>query len=128
METHATIEARERPPGARRRGRCAPAEAAHAGAGGPAATGWASFALSLGALGVVYGDIGTSPLYTMQLIFRGDHPMAPSPLHVYGALSLIFWALALIVTVKCVLLILRVDNGGEGGIMAPPPLCSRADG
>ena len=74
--------------------------------------------LSLGALGVVYGDLGTSPLYTVQLIFNGDHPMGPSPLHVYGAISLIFWALMLIVTLKYVLLILRVDNHGEGGIMA----------
>jgi KUP system potassium uptake protein len=82
-------------------------------------------ALSLGALGVVYGDIGTSPLYTVQLIFSGDHPMAPSPLRVYGALSLIFWALALIVTLKYVLLILRVDNHGEGGIMALVALIER---
>jgi KUP system potassium uptake protein len=74
---------------------------------------------------VVYGDIGTSPLYTMQLIFRGDHPMGPSPLRVYGALSLIFWALALVVTLKYVLLILRVDNGGEGGIMALVALIER---
>ena len=82
-------------------------------------------ALSLGALGVVYGDIGTSPLYTVQLIFSGDHPMAPSPLRVYGALSLIFWALLLVVTLKYVLLILRVDNHGEGGIMALVALIER---
>jgi KUP system potassium uptake protein len=79
---------------------------------------FAGLALSLGALGVVYGDIGTSPLYTVQLIFTGDHPMAPDPTRVYGAISLIFWALAIIVTLKYVLLILRVDNHGEGGIMA----------
>ncbi|MDP9265775.1 MAG: KUP/HAK/KT family potassium transporter, partial [Chloroflexota bacterium] len=79
---------------------------------------WGATALALGALGVVYGDIGTSPLYTVQLIFRGDHPMAPSPVRVYGALSLIFWALMLVVTLKYVLLILRVDNHGEGVIMA----------
>ena len=92
---------------------------AHAGAR------WGTLALSLGALGVVYGDIGTSPLYTVQLIFTGDHPMVPSPLRVYGALSLIFWALALIVTLKYVLLILRVDNHGEGGIMALVALIER---
>src|SRR3954466_1923218 len=86
---------------------------------------WASLALSLGALGVVYGDIGTSPLYAIQLIFTGDHPMVPSPVRVYGALSLIFWALALIVTLKYVLLILRVDNHGEGGIMALVALIER---
>jgi KUP system potassium uptake protein len=88
-------------------------------------TRWGPLALSLGALGVVYGDIGTSPLYTVQLIFTGDHPMAPSPVRVYGALSLIFWALALIVTLKYVLLILRVDNHGEGGIMALVALIER---
>ena len=63
----------------------------------------------------------------MQLIFTGDHPMAPSPLRVYGALSLIFWALMLIVTLKYVLLILRVDNHGEGGIMALVALIERVD-
>ncbi len=118
MNTHAAIETPERP-------RREPAEAAQGRAGGVTQTGWASLALSLGALGVVYGDIGTSPLYTMQLIFHGDHPMAPSPLRVYGALSLIFWALALVVTLKYVLLILRVDNGGEGGIMALVALIER---
>jgi KUP system potassium uptake protein len=98
------------------------ADAPPGGAGG---TRWGSLALSLGALGVVYGDIGTSPLYTVQLIFTGDHPMAPSPVRVYGILSLIFWALALIVTLKYVLLILRVDNHGEGGIMALVALIER---
>src|SRR6266702_4007814 len=96
------------------------AQAAPAGDGhraGHRSSRFGAAALSLGALGVVYGDIGTSPLYTVQLIFSGDHPMAPSPLRVYGALSLIFWALTLIVTLKYVLLILRVDNNGEGGIM-----------
>jgi KUP system potassium uptake protein len=95
------------------------APAADAGAAGAHRTPrFAGLALSLGALGVVYGDIGTSPLYTVQLIFTGDHPMVPDPTRVYGAVSLIFWALAVIVTLKYVLLILRVDNHGEGGIMA----------
>ena len=78
---------------------------------------WASLALSVGALGVVYGDIGTSPLYTIQLIFT-VHPLSPSPGHVYGAISLIFWSLVMVVTLKYVLLILRADNHGDGGIMA----------
>ncbi len=78
---------------------------------------WRTAALSLGALGVVYGDIGTSPLYTMQLIFT-VHPLAPTATHVYGAVSLIFWSLVMVVTLKYVLLILRADNHGEGGIMA----------
>jgi KUP system potassium uptake protein len=122
MEAHAVIGTTERPPAPPRRG---PGDDGPGRAAALPATRWASFALSLGALGVVYGDIGTSPLYTMQLIFRGDHPMAPSPLRVYGALSLIFWALALVVTLKYVLLILRVDNGGEGGIMALVALIER---
>ncbi len=127
MSTDATIATGERVTAGPRRlpGRRRP-EAADAGhAGAHAATGWGSLALSLGALGVVYGDIGTSPLYTIQLIFTGDHPMGPSPVRVYGALSLIFWALALVVTLKYVLLILRVDNHGEGGIMALVALIER---
>jgi KUP system potassium uptake protein len=93
---------------------------------GLARTGrWGAFALSIGALGVVYGDIGTSPLYTMQLIFT-VHPLAPTAAHVYGALSLIFWSLVLVVTLKYVLLILRADNHGEGGIMALVALIQRS--
>src|SRR6476659_11276575 len=125
MSTHATSATEEPARAASRRPRREPADVANGHAEGHTATGWASLALSLGALGVVYGDIGTSPLYTVQLIFSGDHPMAPSPLRVYGALSLIFWALALVVTLKYVLLILRVDNGGEGGIMALVALIER---
>jgi KUP system potassium uptake protein len=93
----------------------------HAGS----ASRWAAAALSLGALGVVYGDIGTSPLYTIQLVFT-SHPLTPTPGHVYGAVSLIFWALMTIVTLKYVLLILRADNFGEGGIMALVALIERA--
>jgi KUP system potassium uptake protein len=86
---------------------------------------WRAAALSLGALGVVYGDIGTSPLYTMQLIFT-VHPLAPTATHVYGAVSLIFWSLVMVVTLKYVLLILRADNHGEGGIMALVALIERS--
>jgi KUP system potassium uptake protein len=82
-------------------------------------------ALSIGALGVVYGDVGTSPLYTMQLVFT-LHPLAPTHAHVYGALSLIFWSLLIVVTLKYVLLILRADNHGEGGIMALVALIERS--
>jgi KUP system potassium uptake protein len=110
------------PPGATA---AAPQAAAAEHHGAHKATRWGSLALSLGALGVVYGDIGTSPLYTVQLIFTGDHPMVPSPLRVYGALSLIFWSLMVVVTLKYVLLILRVDNHGEGGIMALVALIER---
>src|SRR4029079_3833741 len=124
MSTDATIVTRERAPASLARPR-READDADRHDGAHRATRWGSLALSLGALGVVYGDIGTSPLYTVQLIFTGDHPMGPSPLRVYGALSLIFWALALVVTLKYVLLILRVDNHGEGGIMALVALIER---
>src|SRR6476619_1271211 len=125
MSTDATIATGERAPATLRRPRRESVEAADRHDGAHRATRWGSLALSLGALGVVYGDIGTSPLYTVQLIFSGDHPMAPSPLRVYGALSLIAWALLVVVTLKYVLLILRVDNGGEGGIMALVALIER---
>jgi KUP system potassium uptake protein len=74
----------------------------------------------LGALGVVFGDIGTSPLYTVQTVFDpGDpHPVAVSETTVFGIVSLIFWSVTLVVTVTYVLLVMRADNDGEGGIMA----------
>jgi KUP system potassium uptake protein len=75
-------------------------------------------ALTLGALGVVFGDIGTSPLYAMKETFAGAHTLAPSPSHVYGVISLIFWSIMIIVTLKYVMFIMRADNEGEGGIMA----------
>src|SRR4051794_21434406 len=76
-------------------------------------------ALALGALGVVFGDIGTSPLYAVQTVFTADnHAVKTSPGEVYGVISLIFWAITIIVSIKYVLFILRADNGGEGGIMA----------
>jgi KUP system potassium uptake protein len=76
-------------------------------------------ALTLGALGVVFGDIGTSPLYAVQTVFHADAgAVKPTPDDVYGVLSLMVWAITLIVTVKYVLLVMRADNGGEGGIMA----------
>ncbi|MEQ1888242.1 MAG: potassium transporter Kup [Alphaproteobacteria bacterium] len=80
--------------------------------------GKATAPLILGALGVVYGDIGTSPLYAFGLAFDADGPFRPGRTEILGTLSLIIWALILIVCVKYVLLILRVDNNGEGGIMA----------
>ncbi len=75
-------------------------------------------ALTLGALGVVFGDIGTSPLYAMKETFSGAHELAPAEANVYGVISLVFWAVTVIVSIKYVLLITRADNGGEGGIMA----------
>jgi len=75
-------------------------------------------ALSLAALGVVYGDIGTSPLYTMKEVFAGNHPIPLSTDNVLGILSLILWSLIVIVSIKYVIFIMRADNRGEGGIMA----------
>ena len=84
--------------------------------------------LSLGAIGVVYGDIGTSPLYSMKEVFIGHHPLAVDSLHILGALSLIFWSLIVIVTCKYILLILRADNKGEGGSLALLALIQRRTG
>ncbi|GAA0755109.1 potassium transporter Kup [Ideonella azotifigens] len=75
-------------------------------------------ALTLGALGVVYGDIGTSPLYTMKEVFNPANNVPLDATNIIGAVSVIFWALMLVVTLKYVILILRADNRGEGGIMA----------
>ena len=75
-------------------------------------------ALTLGAIGVVFGDIGTSPLYAMKETFSGHHDLAPSEDAVYGVLSLIFWSITTIVSIKYVAFIMRADNDGEGGIMA----------
>jgi KUP system potassium uptake protein len=74
--------------------------------------------LTLGALGVVYGDIGTSPLYALRECFSSLYGLAPSPANVYGVLSLIIWAILLVVAVKYIVFILRADNRGEGGILA----------
>jgi KUP system potassium uptake protein len=82
-------------------------------------------ALMLGAVGVVYGDIGTSPLYAMKESFIGPHPLAVDSLHIFGVLSLIFWSLMLIVTVKYVAVAMRADNRCEGGSFALLSLISR---
>jgi KUP system potassium uptake protein len=74
--------------------------------------------LALGALGVVFGDIGTSPLYALKECVTRDHGVPPTPENIYGLLSLIFWALTMVVTVKYLTFIMRADNQGEGGILA----------
>ena len=81
--------------------------------------------LALAALGVVYGDIGTSPLYAVRECFFGPHAVAPTRAHVLGALSLIFWTIAIVVTVKYHLYVLRADHRGEGGILALMTLVRR---
>src|SRR5258708_22245630 len=82
----------------------------HSGHGGNLGT------LALGALGVVFGDIGTSPLYTLKECTSGENGAAPA--NVLGVLSLIFWALMMVVTLKYLTFIMRADNHGEGGILA----------
>jgi KUP system potassium uptake protein len=80
--------------------------------------------LVIGAIGVVYGDIGTSPLYTLRECFTGPHGLPLTTENVFGILSLVFWAITIIVTLKYVTLIMRADNRGEGGIMALTALVS----
>src|SRR5690348_5889387 len=76
-------------------------------------------ALTLGALGVVFGDIGTSPLYALQAVFSADnHAVKATEGDVYGVISLGFWSVTIIVSVKYLTFIMRADNDGEGGIMA----------
>ena len=77
-----------------------------------------SLPLMIGALGIVFGDIGTSPLYALKETFFGLHPLERSPENILGVLSLIFWTLMIVVTIKYILLIMRADNNGEGGIFA----------
>ncbi len=79
-------------------------------------------------MGVVYGDIGTSPLYTMKEVFGPATGIPLDAAHLIGAVSVIFWGLMLVVTLKYVLLILRADNRGEGGIMALTALAAEAAG
>src|ERR1051326_3196051 len=74
--------------------------------------------LSLGALGVVYGDIGTSPLYALRECFHPHHGVSPSPANVIGILSLIFWSLTIVISFKYLVFVMRADNRGEGGILA----------
>ncbi|WP_298291666.1 potassium transporter Kup [Novosphingobium sp.] len=74
--------------------------------------------LSVGAIGVVFGDIGTSPLYAMRDTFAGHHPLPLDTLHIYGIVSLMFWSMMIIVTLKYVTVIMRADNKGEGGSLA----------
>jgi KUP system potassium uptake protein len=81
--------------------------------------------LALGAVGIVFGDIGTSPIYAFRETFAGHHPLAPDRLHIYGVLSLIFWSMMLVVTLKYVMTIMRADNKGEGGSLALLALINR---
>jgi KUP system potassium uptake protein len=90
------------------------------------ATRSSSAALTIAAIGIVYGDIGTSPLYTMKEVFSDEHGLALNPTNLLGVVSLIVWGLTMIVTLKYVTLVLRANNRGEGGIMALTALAMSA--
>src|SRR5215210_242148 len=81
--------------------------------------------LTVGAIGIVFGDIGTSPLYAFRETFAGHHKLPVDRLHVFGVLSLIFWSMMIVVTFKYVTILMRADNKGEGGSLALLALISR---
>ena len=97
----------------------APEDPAHGHAQGPL------YKLVIGAIGIVYGDIGTSPIYAFRETFAGHHTLLPDRLHIYGVLSLIFYSMMIIVTIKYVTIIMRADNKGEGGSLALLALINR---
>jgi KUP system potassium uptake protein len=86
------------------------------------------YKLAIGAIGIVFGDIGTSPIYAFRETFAGHHTLIPDSLHIYGVLSLIFWSMMIIVTLKYVTIIMRADNKGEGGSLALLALINRSLG
>ncbi|HEV2043645.1 MAG TPA: KUP/HAK/KT family potassium transporter, partial [Sphingomicrobium sp.] len=98
----------------------APIDPVHGHAHGPVGK------LMVGAIGIVFGDIGTSPIYAFRETFSGHHILAPDALHIYGVLSLIFWSMMTVVTLKYVTIIMRADNKGEGGSLALLALINRS--
>ena len=98
----------------------APIDPAHGHSHGPLGK------LMVGAIGIVFGDIGTSPIYAFRETFAGHHSLVPDSLHIYGVLSLIFWSMMTIVTLKYVTIIMRADNKGEGGSLALLALINRS--
>ena len=98
----------------------APEDAAHGHAQGSLTK------LTVGAVGIVFGDIGTSPIYAFRETFVGHHKLVPDALHVYGVLSLIFWSMMIIVSLKYVTIIMKADNKGEGGSLALLALINRS--
>jgi KUP system potassium uptake protein len=83
------------------------------------------YKMAIGAVGVVFGDIGTSPIYAFRETFAGHHTLRPDQLHIWGVLSLIFWSMMIIVTLKYVTIVMRADNKGEGGSLALLALINR---
>jgi KUP system potassium uptake protein len=105
----------------------APARAPSSPDGHAAHHGSSLLKLALGALGVVYGDIGTSPLYALKECFNGPHGVTATPENVMGVLSLVFWAMTFVVTFKYLTFVMRADNRGEGGILALMALVSQRE-
>jgi KUP system potassium uptake protein len=99
-----------------------PHDAAHGHAQGPL------YKLAIGAIGIVFGDIGTSPIYSFRETFAGHHPLSPDQFHIHAVLSMIFWSMMIVVTLKYVMIIMRADNKGEGGSLALLALINRTIG
>ena len=99
-----------------------PPETSHGHAQGPL------YKLAIGAVGIVFGDIGTSPIYSFRETFAGHHPLTPDQFHIHGVLSMIFWSMMIVVTLKYVFIIMRADNKGEGGSLALLALINRTIG
>src|SRR3954451_16983693 len=97
----------------------APQDTSHGHAQGPL------YKLAIGAIGIVFGDIGTSPIYSFRETFAGHHPLSPDRFHIYAVLSMIFWSMMIVVTLKYVMIIMRADNKGEGGSLALLALLNR---
>src|SRR3954463_11993996 len=104
----------------------AEAEAPLDGSHGPGHAQGPLYKLAIGAIGIVFGDIGTSPIYAFRETFAGHHTLVPDQLHIYGVLSLVFWSMMLMVTLKYVAVIMRADNKGEGGSLALLALINRS--
>ncbi len=100
----------------------APHDSAHGHAQGPI------YKLAIGAIGIVFGDIGTSPIYSFRETFAGHHPLTPDQFHIHAVLSMIFWSMMIVVTLKYVMIIMRADNKGEGGSLALLALINRTLG
>ena len=86
----------------------------------------ATWKLAVGAIGIVFGDIGTSPLYAFRETFAGHHKLTLDTIHIMGVISLMFWSMMVVVTLKYVAIIMRADNKGEGGSLALLALISRS--
>lgn len=86
------------------------------------------YKLAIGAIGIVFGDIGTSPIYSFRETFAGHHPLTPDEFHIQAVLSMIFWSMMIVVTLKYVTIIMRADNKGEGGSLALLALINRSIG